>query len=173
MRRLGVGYPSPTSGQLTWCGSLSAPIHPVSTGTDVLGAARLTNNAAELTVLLAPLTWRATLPGQVRVRIVSDSKVSLDLVEQRAWASTNVALVQQCRQVLKASRAFAPTAMTHTSSYHGISGNEIADAFANAAASGIASPEAVAHNDNDNDTLRKVPHPSNEGLASQARVKGS
>ena len=28
-------------------------------------------------------------------------------------------------------------------------------------------------NDNDNDTLRKVPHPSNEGLALQARVKGS
>ena len=27
--------------------------------------------------------------------------------------------------------------------------------------------------DNDNDTLRKVPHPSNEGLALQARVKGS
>ena len=29
------------------------------------------------------------------------------------------------------------------------------------------------NNDNDNDTLRKVPHPSNEGLALQARVKGS
>ena len=28
-------------------------------------------------------------------------------------------------------------------------------------------------NDNDNDTLRKVPHPSNEGLEVQARVKGS
>ena len=28
-------------------------------------------------------------------------------------------------------------------------------------------------NDTDNDTLRKVPHPSNEGLALQARVKGS
>ena len=27
--------------------------------------------------------------------------------------------------------------------------------------------------DNDNDTLREVPHPSNEGLALQARVKGS
>ena len=25
-------------------------------------------------------------------------------------------------------------------------------------------------NDNDNDTLREVPHPSNEGLALQARV---
>ena len=37
--------------------------------------------------------------------------------------------------------------------------------------------ETIAHmdndNDNDNDILRKVPHPSNEGLASQARVKGS
>ena len=29
------------------------------------------------------------------------------------------------------------------------------------------------NNDNDNNTLRKVPHPSNEGLALQARVKGS
>ena len=28
-------------------------------------------------------------------------------------------------------------------------------------------------NDNDNDTLREVPHPSNEGLALQARVLGS
>ena len=28
-------------------------------------------------------------------------------------------------------------------------------------------------NDNDNDTLRKVPHQSNEGLALQARVQGS
>ena len=28
-------------------------------------------------------------------------------------------------------------------------------------------------NDNDNDTLREVPHPSNEGLALQARVSGS
>ena len=27
-------------------------------------------------------------------------------------------------------------------------------------------------NDNDNDTLREVPHPSNEGLALQARVSG-
>ena len=26
------------------------------------------------------------------------------------------------------------------------------------------------HNDNDNDTLREVPHPSNEGLALQAKV---
>ena len=31
----------------------------------------------------------------------------------------------------------------------------------------------VLSNDNDNDTLRGVPHPSNEGLALQARVKGS
>ena len=33
---------------------------------------------------------------------------------------------------------------------------------------------ACAHrdNDNDNDTLREVPHPSNEGLALQARVYG-
>ena len=43
-------------------------------------------------------------PGQVRARIVSDSKVSIDLAEQRSGASTNVALVQQCRQVLKACR---------------------------------------------------------------------
>ena len=49
-----------TAGQKTWCGSLSAPIQLGSTGTDVLGAARLTNNAAELTALLAALTWRAT-----------------------------------------------------------------------------------------------------------------
>ena len=28
-------------------------------------------------------------------------------------------------------------------------------------------------NDNDSDTLREVPHPSNEGLALQARVSGS
>ena len=28
----------------------------------------------------------------------------------------------------------------------------------------------VHDNDNDNDTLREVPHPSNEGLALQARV---
>ena len=28
-------------------------------------------------------------------------------------------------------------------------------------------------NDNDKDTLREVPHPSNEGLALQARVQGS
>ena len=33
--------------------------------------------------------------------------------------------------------------------------------------------QAYMDNDNDNDTLRKVPHPSNEGLALQARVKGS
>ena len=30
----------------------------------------------------------------------------------------------------------------------------------------------VATNDNDNDTLREVPQPSNEGLALQARVSG-
>ena len=28
-------------------------------------------------------------------------------------------------------------------------------------------------NDNDNDTLREVPHPSNKGVALQARVQGS
>ena len=32
---------------------------------------------------------------------------------------------------------------------------------------------ACVGNDNDNDTLREVPHPSNEGLALQARVSGS
>ena len=63
------------AGQMTWCGSLSAPIQLGRTGTDVLGATRLTNNAAELTAILAALTWRATLPGRVRARIVSDSKV--------------------------------------------------------------------------------------------------
>ena len=30
----------------------------------------------------------------------------------------------------------------------------------------------LGNNDNDNDTLREVPHPSNEGLALQARVSG-
>ena len=30
----------------------------------------------------------------------------------------------------------------------------------------------MSNNDNDNDTLREVPHPSNEGLALQARVSG-
>ena len=30
----------------------------------------------------------------------------------------------------------------------------------------------LADNDNDNDTLREVPHRSNEGLALQARVSG-
>ena len=35
----------------------------------------------EFTALLVALTWRATLPGWVRVRIVSDSKVSIELVE--------------------------------------------------------------------------------------------
>ena len=30
----------------------------------------------------------------------------------------------------------------------------------------------VVDNDNDNDTLREVPHRSNEGLALQARVSG-
>ena len=54
-----------------------------------LVAARLTN-AAELTALLAALTWRATLPEQVRARILFDSKVSIDLVEQRSRASTTV-----------------------------------------------------------------------------------
>ena len=35
-------------------------------------------------------------------------------------------------------------------------------------------PETTSptHNDNDNDTLRKVPHQSNEGLALQARASG-
>ena len=31
-------------------------------------------------------------------------------------------------------------------------------------------PGGDTHDDNDNDTLRQVPHPSNEGLALQARV---
>ena len=30
----------------------------------------------------------------------------------------------------------------------------------------------LSDNDNDNDTLKEVPHPSNEGLALQARVSG-
>ena len=30
----------------------------------------------------------------------------------------------------------------------------------------------ILDNDNDNDTLREVPHPSNEGLALHARVSG-
>ena len=34
------------------------------------------------------------------------------------------------------------------------------------------STSVVFDNDNDNDTLREVPHPSNEGLALQARVSG-
>ena len=72
----GLAILHPVAGQLTLCESLSAPIHLGSTSTDVLGAARLTNDAAELTALLAALTWRATLPGQIRVRIVSESKVS-------------------------------------------------------------------------------------------------
>ena len=39
---------------------------------------------------------------------------------------------------------------------------------------GIGMSDSVDNdNDNDNDTLKKVPHPSNEGLALQARVKGS
>ena len=38
---------------------------------------------------------------------------------------------------------------------------------------GCCSVDNDNDNDNDNDTLRKVPHPSNEGLALQARVKGS
>ena len=128
-------------GQVTWCGSLSAPIQFGSTGTDVLGATRLTNNAAELTALLAALEWRVTLPGQVTTRIVSDSRVSIDLVEQRARVSTNVAQVQQCRQVLKVCRAFASTVMIHTYSRQGLLGDEIADALAKAAANGIARPE--------------------------------
>ena len=33
-------------------------------------------------------------------------------------------------------------------------------------------PASYHDNDNDNDTLREVPHPSNEGLALQARVSG-
>ena len=32
--------------------------------------------------------------------------------------------------------------------------------------------EHLGDNDNDNDILREVPHPSNEGLALQARVSG-
>ena len=102
---------------------------------------RLTNNAAELTALLAALTWRATLPGWVRVRIVSDSKVSIELVERRARASTNTALVQQCRHVLTMCRAVASTVLVHTYSHQGLLGNEVADALAKAAANGIARPE--------------------------------
>ena len=34
----------------------------------------------------------------------------------------------------------------------------------------IVEPTEIVDNDKDNDTLRKVPHLSNEGLASQARV---
>ena len=33
-------------------------------------------------------------------------------------------------------------------------------------------PKELGDNDNDNDTLREVPHQSNEGLALQARVSG-
>ena len=36
--------------------------------------------------------------------------------------------------------------------------------------SGKEAPRERVDNDNDNDTLREVPHPSNEGLALQARV---
>ena len=115
---------------MTWCGSLSAPIQLGST---------------ELTALLAALAWRATLPGWVRVRIVSDSKVSTELVERRARASTNTALVQQCRHVLTMCRAVASTVLVHTHSHQGLFGNEIADALAKAAENGIARPEGAAH----------------------------
>ena len=65
------------AGQLTWCGSLSAPIYLGNRGTDVLGPTRLTNNAAELTELRYrdrsepgwcltarfPLIWSSSAPG--------------------------------------------------------------------------------------------------------------
>ena len=133
-----------SAGQLTWCGRSVGTDLPRK-GTDGLGATRLTNNSAELTALLAALRWRAELPGQVRARIVSDIKVSFDLVEQRARASTNVALVQQCREVLEACRASASTVMIHSYSHQGLLGNEIADALAKAAADGIARLEGAAH----------------------------
>ena len=139
VRRLGVGCPSPlSSGTVDVVWSLSAPILLGTTGADVLGSARLTDSAAELTALLAALTWRAT-------RIVSDSKVSIDLVGRRAQASPNTALVQQCRHALTVCRAVAPTVLAHTYSHQGLSGNEIADTLAKAAANGIARPEGVAH----------------------------
>ena len=128
-----------------WCGSLSAPIHFGSTGTDVLGATRLTNNAAVLTALLAALTWRATLPRRVRGTIVSDSKVSIDLVERCARASTDSALVQECRHVLTVCRAVAPTVFVQRYSHQDVLGNKIADTLAKAAANGIARPEGAAH----------------------------
>ena len=107
------------AGQMTWRGSLSAPIQFGSTGRDVLGAARLTSNAAELKALLATLTWRATLSGWVRViRIVSDSKVFIELDVH----STNTALVQQCRHVLTMCRAVASTVLVHKYSHQGLSG---------------------------------------------------
>ena len=76
---------------------------------------------------------------------MSDSKVSIELVERSARASTNTALVQQCRHVLTMCRAVAPTVLVHTYSHQGLLGNEIADAVAKAAANGIARPEGAAH----------------------------
>ena len=67
---------------------------------------------------------------------MSDSKVSVELVERRARASTNTALVQQCRHVL----TMCSTVLVHTYSHQGLSGNETADALAKAAANGIARP---------------------------------
>ena len=36
----------------------------------------------------------------------------------------------------------------------------------------VSEQDEIYDNDNDNDTLREVPHQSNEGLALQARVSG-
>ena len=103
---------------MTWCGESastdSARKHEYGR---TWCAKRLTNNDAELTALLAALTWRATLPGWVRVRIVSDNKVSIELVERRARALTNTALVQQCRHVLTMCRAVASIVFVHTYSH--------------------------------------------------------
>ena len=75
---------------------------------------------------------------------MSDSKVSIELVERRARASTNTALVQQCRHVLTMCRTVASTVLVHTYSHQGLQGNEIADALAKAAANGIARREGAA-----------------------------
>ena len=64
---------------------------------------------------------------------MSDSKVSIELVERRARASMNMC------------RAVASTVLVHTYSHQGLLGSEIADALAKAAANGIARPEGAAH----------------------------
>ena len=84
------------------------------------------------------------MPRRVRARIASDSKVSIELVERRARASTNTALVQQCRHVLTMCRAAASTVLVHACSHQGLLGNEITDALVKAAANGIARPEGAA-----------------------------